>query len=138
MNRDQTAVEILAEIDRAAAAIQKTTGVSRAESRAAAWRARPELRPALRKAQKRDRDAGRELAAEIDQIVKRHALALSAESQHMAKTYATIRLELMGSAAGREIKKLRDDAAAGKVTRDSISKSSEHRDAWSILKSWDA
>jgi hypothetical protein len=136
----RSSASILAEVDAMASRIQKSagTGTTKAAAKAEVWRTHPEWQVEVRKAQIRERDQGKGLAARIDRIVKSYCLSISAQPEHMAKTLSQIRNEVMHTAAGIEIKKLRADAMAGKVGSESeVWKSAEYADAWSILKSWE-
>jgi hypothetical protein len=136
----RSSAAILAEVDAMASRIQKSagTGTTKAAAKAEVWRTHPEWQVEVRKAQVRERDQGKGLAARIDRIVKSYCLSISAQPEHMAKTLSQIRNEVMHTAAGIEVKKLRADAMAGKVGSESeVWKSAEYSDAWSILKSWE-
>jgi hypothetical protein len=71
--------------------------------------------------------------------VKSYALSIAAEPDHMAQTLSQIKADLMGTAAGVEIKQLRAAARSGKVKSvTEIQKSSEYSDAWMVLSKWEA
>jgi hypothetical protein len=139
----RSSAAILAEVDRLANAITKSKGgPTKAAAKAEVWHTHPDLKTEVRKAQAREikagREAGKDVAAEIDRIIKSYALSISATPENMAKTLSQIKNELMHTAAGIEIRKLRADAMAGKVASETdIRKSGEHSDAWSVLKSWE-
>jgi hypothetical protein len=71
--------------------------------------------------------------------VKSYALSIAAEPDHMAQTLSQIKADLMGTAAGVEIKQLRAAARSGKVKSvTEIQKSPEYSDAWMVLSKWEA
>jgi hypothetical protein len=139
MAEQRTSAEVLAEVNALAGAIKKvaTDPMTAAESRVEVWKAHPQLQVEVRKAQEAESKAWKAEAAWIDGVVKAHCLAISAERDNMTKTLSQIRRELMASAVGVEIQKLRNAVKAGTDPR-AIAKSAEHGDAWRILKKWEA
>lgn len=132
----RTPDEILAEVTRRATAIKKSAGpgLSMAEARVEVWKTHPELKHEHRAAQAAELAGADTSTANIDAIVKRYALSISATPENMTKTLSQIRTDLYNTAAGQEIKALRRAVRDGRGQ--DIRKSAEYADAWQILDTW--